>query len=104
MQAVYRVKKLFPSQEKQRMREWKRMGRRLIRMAAGLIALVMMIPVYSEADDGGSREFSALLYRIVLQCSMAQRDGETGYLAGTKTYVLGTEVYHDVTFVPTGGK
>ena len=77
------------------------MQKRLIRIAAGLIALVMIVPVYSEADDGGSREYSALLYRVTLRRSMAQRDGETGYLAGTEIYVLGAKVYNDVIFVPS---
>ena len=78
------------------------MEKRLLRIAAGLIAFVMIIPVCSEADDGGSKEYSAILYRIVLRRSMARQDGESGEFVGTEIHIIGMEVYNDAVFVPSG--
>lgn len=80
------------------------MKKRWIGIAAGLIVLAMLVPAYSEMDDGGSREYSALLYRVTFRHSVAQQGGESGYLTGTEVRVLGMEVYNDALFIPSGGK
>ena len=80
------------------------MKKRKLMIAATLIALAMLIPVRRDMDDGGSKEYSAALYRVVLRHSLAQRDGPRGYLSGTEISLFGMEIYNDVMFVPSVGE
>ena len=74
------------------------MKKRRIGIAAAVIILAMLLPVRLEMDDGGSEEYSALLYRVTLRHTMAQQEGVFGYLMGTEIQILGFDVYSDVRF------
>lgn len=75
-----------------------------VSIAVGLIVLALLIPFRRDMDDGGSKEYSAVLYRVVLRHSLAQRDGERGYLSGMEISLFGMEIYNDVMFVPSVGE
>ena len=77
------------------------MKRKLTAIVAALIALMLLLPVYSEIDDGGSKEYASLLYRVVLRHTMTRQEGADGYLTGTEVRLLGITVYDDVRFVPS---
>jgi hypothetical protein len=70
--------------------------------AAALIALMLLLPVYREIDDGGSKEYAALLYRVTLRHTMTRQEGTDGYLKGTEVRIFGITVYDDVCFMPSG--
>ena len=80
------------------------MKKRKLLIAVILIVAVMLIPVRRDMDDGGSKEYSAALYRIVLRHSMTRQDGEMGYLSGTEISLFGMEIYNDVMFVSSAGE
>lgn len=80
------------------------MKKRLLRIATILILLVMLIPVYREMDDGGSREYSAILYSVTQRHAMSREEGDVGYLTGTEIRLLGFKVYSSVQFVPSVGE
>jgi len=80
------------------------MKKRLIRIAAGLIVLAMLLPAYSEADDGGTKEYSALLYSVVRRRTMTDQEDTFGYITGIEIRVLGFEAYSSVRFIPSDRK
>ena len=80
------------------------MKKRKLMIAAILIALALLIPVRRDMDDGGSKEYSAVLYRVVLRHSLAQQDGARGYLSGAEISLFGMEIYNDAVFVPSAGE
>ena len=65
------------------------MKRKLTAIVAALIALMLLLPVYREIDDGGSKEYASLLYRVVLRHTMTRQEGADGYLTGTEVRLLG---------------
>ena len=77
------------------------MKRKLTAIVAALIALMLLLPVYREIDDGGSKEYASLFYRVVLRHTMTRQEGTDGYLTGTEVRLLGITVYDDVRFVPS---
>ena len=78
------------------------MKKRRLAAAAALMALILLLPVYREMDDGGSREYAAVLYRIALRHSMIRQEGTEGYLTGLRVDILGITVYDDVSFIASG--
>lgn len=80
------------------------MKKRQTVIAAALIALILLLPVCREMDDGGSREYAAVLYRVTLRHTMTRQEGTEGYLTGTEIRILGITVYDSVCFVPSEGK
>ena len=77
------------------MKKWR------IRIVVALVAAVLLIPRPVGIDDGGTVIYTAVLYQVTMQHSMAY-EGETfGYLTGTRVRVLFFEVYSDVKFVPS---
>lgn len=80
------------------------MKKRRTVMIAALTALLLLLPVCREIDDGGSKEYASLLYHVVLRHTMTRQDGLDGYLAGTEVRVLGIRVYNDVCFIPSGAE
>ena len=76
------------------------MKKRRIAVATALIAMLLLLPVYREMDDGGSREYAAVLYRITLRHTMTRREEIDGYLTGICVRILGIPVYDGVRFIP----
>jgi hypothetical protein len=79
--------------------EEKKMKKRWIKLCAAVLVLALLMPVYREADDGGTREYAAVLYRIRLRHTMTRQENVCGYMTGTEVNILGIEVYSDVRFV-----
>ena len=77
------------------------MKKRRTVMIAALTALLLLLPVCRELDDGGSKEYASLLYRVVLRHTMTRQEGTDGYLTGTEVRIFGIAVYDDVRFVPS---
>ena len=65
-----------------------------------ILLFIMLIPVKMECDDGGTVNYSAILYGITKRHSMYTKDGLNGYDIGTEVRILFFEVYNDVEFVP----
>lgn len=80
------------------------MKKRRTVMIAALTVLLLLLPVCREIDDGGSKEYAAVLYRAALRHTMTRQDGLDGYLTGTEVRVLGIRVYNDVCFIPSGAE
>ena len=72
------------------------------RWVAAAAALILLLPVCREMDDGGSKEYTSVLYRVTLRHAMTRQEGTDGYLTGTEVCILGITVYDDVLFIPSG--
>lgn len=70
------------------------------KLLTALLLVLMLIPVYQEADDGGSRCWNAVLWGVEKIHSMRQEEDVKGYLTGTRMRIFWFEVYNDAVFAP----
>ncbi len=72
-------------------------------IAVWAVLIIMLIPIKSHYRDGGTVEYSAVLYGVTKQHSMISDrispTEEFGYEIGTRVRILWLEVYNDVEFV-----
>ena len=80
------------------------MKRRRLTIAVLMLLIAMLIPAYAEMDDGGSRQYTAVLYRVTLRHTLIRQAETDGYLTGTEIRILGCEVYNSTQFVPDEGR
>lgn len=75
------------------------MKKQWLKLWAAVLITLLLVPAYREMDDGGSREWISVLYRITRHRTMTQQENIRGYRIGTQVEILGVEVYSDVRFV-----
>ena len=67
-----------------------------------LLLIAVLIPVPSQQiDDGGTRFYTAVLYRITQYHHLATEDGVRGHSVGFGVKILGFDVYEHLEFVPS---
>lgn len=66
-----------------------------------VLLLLALIPVPMRMKDGGSIEYSALLYKVTKyhQFAIQEESQESGYLEGWGIEILGIEIFDNVEFV-----
>ena len=66
-----------------------------------IIALVVLLtPIPFRLKDGGTVEYTAILYKVTKRHAMTFKGDVDGYEIGTEVRVLWFDVYSDVEFVP----
>lgn len=70
--------------------------KKLIVALCVMILLVLFVPRLSVLKDGGSKEFTALTYRITKVHSLNPVEAEKEFATGTIIEIFGREVYNNV--------
>lgn len=65
----------------------------IISIIAVIIAAVLLIPIPIRYKDGGTVEYSAVLWGVTKHHSIAEKDGQMGIETGTTVRILWFEVY-----------
>lgn len=77
--------------------------RRVIRIAAVMIIVLLFVPFPIRYKDGGTVKYTAALYCVTKRHSIALKEGAyDGYYIGTEIEILGFEIYNDVELYRTG--
>ena len=61
-----------------------------------IVMLVLFVPRVAVLKDGGSKEFTALTYRITKVHSLNPVESEEEFATGTIIEIFGREVYNSV--------
>ena len=70
--------------------------KRLIIALCVMVMVVLFVPRVYALKDGGSKEFTALTYRIIKVHSMNPVEAEEEFTTGTIVEIFGREVYNSV--------
>lgn len=70
--------------------------KRLIIALCVMVMIVLFVPRVYALKDGGSKEFTALTYRITNVHSMNPVESEEEFTTGTIIEIFGREVYNSV--------
>lgn len=70
--------------------------KKLIVALCVILVLVPFVPRVALLKDGGSKEFTALTYRITKVHSLNSVEAEEEFTTGTIVEILGREVYNSV--------
>lgn len=70
--------------------------KKLIVALCVIVMLVLFVPRFSFLKDGGSKEFTALTYRITKVHSLNPVESEEEFTTGTIIEIFGREVYNNV--------
>ncbi len=73
--------------------------KKLIKIACAILALVLLFPIPMKFRDGGTTEYTAILYKISdVHAIATKEDMEKGkeYYEGIIVEILGKEVYNNV--------
>lgn len=73
--------------------------KKLITIACAILALVLLLPIPMKFRDGGTTEYTAILYKISdVHAIATKEDMEKGkeYYEGIVVEILGKEVYNNV--------
>lgn len=76
-----------------------RLKKRYILIAVAVILLILLVPIPKQFDDGGSKQYSALIYTVTDYHSMlrgTEHDGKVikeGYIIGREVELFGQTVY-----------
>lgn len=70
--------------------------KRLIIALCVMVMVVLFVPRVAILKDGGSKEFTALTYRITKVHSMNPVEAEEEFTTGTIVEIFGREVYNSV--------
>ena len=70
--------------------------KRLIIALCVLAMIVLFVPSVAVLKDGGSKEFTALTYRITKVHSLNPVESEEEFATGTIIEIFGREVYNNV--------
>lgn len=65
------------------------------------VLLMFLIPIPMQMKDGGSVQYSALLYKVTKyhQLAIQEETKESGYLEGWGIEILGMEIFNNVKYV-----
>ena len=67
----------------------------IISIVAIIIAAVLLVPMPIQYRDGGTVEYSAVLWGVTKHHSIAEKNGQTGLETGTTIRILWFDVYSD---------
>lgn len=70
--------------------------KRLIIALCVMVMVVLFVPRVAILKDGGSKEFTALTYRITKVHSLNPVEAEEEFTTGTIVEIFGREVYNSV--------
>lgn len=70
--------------------------KRLIIALCVIVMIVLFVPRVAILKDGGSKEFTALTYRITKVHSLNPVEAEEEFATGTIVEIFGREVYNNV--------
>lgn len=73
--------------------------KKLITIACAILALVLLFPIPMKCRDGGTTEYTAILYKISdVHAIATKEDMEKGkeYYEGIVVEIFGKEVYNNV--------
>lgn len=70
--------------------------KRLIIALCVMVMIVLFVPRVAILKDGGSKEFTALTYRITKVHSLNPVEAEEEFTTGTIVEIFGREVYNNV--------
>lgn len=70
--------------------------KKLIVALCVMVMVVLFVPRVYALKDGGSKEFTALTYRITKVHSMNSVEAEEEFTTGTIVEIFGREVYNSV--------
>lgn len=70
--------------------------KKLIVALCVIVMLVLFVPRVYALKDGGSKEYTALIYRITKVHSMNPVESEEEFTTGTIIEIFGREVYNSV--------
>lgn len=70
--------------------------KRLIIALCVMVMVVLFVPRVYALKDGGSKEFTALTYRVTKVHSMNPVEAEEEFTTGTIVEIFGREVYNSV--------
>lgn len=70
--------------------------KRLIIALCVMVMIVLFVPRVAILKDGGSKEFTALTYRITKVHSLNPVEAEEEFTTGTIVEIFGREVYNSV--------
>lgn len=70
--------------------------KRLIIALCVMVMIVLFVPRVAILKDGGSKEFTALTYRITKVHSLNPVEAEEVFATGTIVEIFGREVYNSV--------
>lgn len=70
--------------------------KRLIIALCVMVMVVLFVPRVAILKDGGSKEFTALTYRITKVHSLNPVEAEKEFTTGTIVEIFGREVYNSV--------
>lgn len=70
--------------------------KRLIIALCVMVMIVLFVPRVYALKDGGSKEYTALTYRITKVHSMNPVESEEEFTTGTIIEIFGREVYNSV--------
>ena len=70
--------------------------KKLIIALCVMVMVVLFVPRVYALKDGGSKEFTALTYRITKVHSMNPVEAEKEFTTGTIIEIFGREVYNNV--------
>ena len=70
--------------------------KKLIVALCVMVMIVLFVPRVAVLKDGGSKEFTALTYRITKVHSLNPVESEEEFATGTIIEIFGREVYNNV--------
>ena len=71
------------------------MKNKVILIIVVLIAIILLFPIPMRLKDGGSIEYSALLYKVTKYHRLAPMETESGYIDGIGIEILGVEIFNN---------
>ena len=71
------------------------MKKKIILIIIVLVAIILLFPIPMRLKDGGSIEYSALLYKVTKYHRLAPIDAESGYIDGIGIEILGVEIFNN---------
>jgi hypothetical protein len=74
--------------------------KRIIILVVVALAVLLLPVKSSQLKDGGTFQYHAIVYTIVIRHSLFETDGEKGYIEGTEIYIFGVNVFDNTSFVP----
>jgi len=60
----------------------------------------LLIPIPAAFDDGGTRQYRAIIYTVTRWRSIWEEDGYDGFLIGTQIDIFGRRVFDNTRFEP----
>jgi hypothetical protein len=73
------------------------MKKRILIVISVLLAIILLIPIPCEVDDGGTVVYDAILYKVEnVHAINPDIDSEQDFLEGLRIYFLGFEIFDNV--------